>query len=42
MLAAIGIFRANGPMDLLLDTFRSLVSAMGDDLRFVDAHYQPL
>ncbi len=37
MLAAIGVFRASGAMDLLLDMFRGLVSAIGGDLRFVDA-----
>jgi len=37
MLAAIGVFRASGAMDLLLDMFRGLVSVMGGDLRFVDA-----
>jgi spore maturation protein SpmA len=37
MLAAIGVFRASGAMDLFLDMFRRLVSAIGGDLRFVDA-----
>ncbi len=37
MLAAIGVFRASGALDLLLDMFRGLVSALGFDLRFVEA-----
>jgi spore maturation protein SpmA len=35
MLVAIGIFRASGAMDLLLDGVRSVVAAVGLDDRFV-------
>jgi spore maturation protein SpmA len=37
MLVAVGVFRASGAMDLLLDATRSLVAAIGWDTRFVDA-----
>lgn len=37
MLAAIGVFRASGALDLFLDMFRGLVSAVGGDLQFVEA-----
>ncbi len=37
MLAAIGVFRASGALELFLDLFRGIVSAVGGDLRFVDA-----
>jgi spore maturation protein SpmA len=37
MLVAIGLFRASGALDVLLDGLRSLVSAGGWDARWVDA-----
>lgn len=37
MLVAIGIFRASGALDILLDAVRSLVLALNGDTRFVDA-----
>ncbi len=37
MLVAIGIFRASGALDLVLDGVRSLVVAFGADTRWVDA-----
>ena len=36
MLVAIGVFRASGALDLLLDGVRGLVGAVGLDDRFVD------
>jgi len=37
MLCAVGVLRASGALDLLLDGLRSLVSAAGGDTRFLDA-----
>ena len=37
MLVAIGVFRASGAMDLLLDGFRWFFGTFGMDTRFVDA-----
>jgi len=37
MLCAIGVFRASGALDVIVDTFRSLVLYFGGDTRFVDA-----
>lgn len=37
MLVAIGVFRASGAMDLLMDGLRYLFSFFGSDTRFVDA-----
>ena len=37
MLVAIGVFRASGALDLLLDGIRALLSVTGADLRWVDA-----
>ncbi len=37
MLVAIGVFRASGALDLLLDGLRALLAATGADLRWVDA-----
>lgn len=37
MLVAIGIFRASGALDILLDGVRNLVLALNGDTRFVDA-----
>jgi spore maturation protein SpmA len=37
MLVAIGIFRASGALDILLEAIRSLVIALNGDTRFVDA-----
>ena len=37
MLVAIGVFRASGALELLLDAVRSALSATGADLRWVDA-----
>ena len=37
MLVAIGVFRASGALELLLDALRSALSATGADLRWVDA-----
>ena len=36
MLAAIGVFKASGAMDYLLDAFRFLFAHIGVDTRFVD------
>ncbi|MEM0952765.1 MAG: nucleoside recognition domain-containing protein [Pseudomonadota bacterium] len=37
MLVAIGVFRASGALDLLLDGTRALFAPLGADLRWVDA-----
>ncbi|WDE09790.1 nucleoside recognition domain-containing protein [Thalassomonas haliotis] len=37
MLCAIGVFRASGALDLIVDVIRSLVIGLGFDSRFVDA-----
>ena len=37
MLVAIGVFRASGALDILLDAIRSLVLSLNGDTRFVDA-----
>ncbi len=37
MLVAVGMFRASGALDFLLDGIRSLVNLFGADNRFVDA-----
>ncbi|WP_281557772.1 spore maturation protein [Thalassomonas sp. RHCl1] len=37
MLCAIGVFRASGALDLIVDVIRSLVNGLGFDSRFVDA-----
>jgi spore maturation protein SpmB len=37
MLVAIGVFRASGAMDLLMELFRSFFSMFSVDTRFVDA-----
>ncbi|WOH37977.1 nucleoside recognition domain-containing protein [Thalassotalea fonticola] len=37
MLCAIGVFRASGALDLIVDSIRNLVIFMGGDTRFVDA-----
>lgn len=37
MLVAIGVFRASGALELIVDSFRQLVVAFGFDNRFVDA-----
>ncbi|MEO1765872.1 nucleoside recognition domain-containing protein [Thiobacter aerophilum] len=37
MLVAIGMLRASGALDMLLDGLRALVTALGLDARFVDA-----
>ena len=37
MLVAIGVFRASGALDIVLDGVRSLVSLLGADSRWVDA-----
>ncbi len=37
MLVAVGMFRASGALDYLLDAIRWLVTAIGADIRFVDA-----
>ena len=37
MLVGIGVFRASGCLDILLEGIRALVSALGVDTRFVDA-----
>ncbi len=36
MLVAIGVFRASGALDLVLDGIRSAVGGLGIDTRFVD------
>ncbi|MDO8271462.1 MAG: nucleoside recognition domain-containing protein [Gammaproteobacteria bacterium] len=37
MLVGIGVFRASGCLDILLEGIRALVAALGIDTRFVDA-----
>ncbi len=37
MLVAIGLFRASGALDLLLDALRAVLAPLGADLRWVDA-----
>ncbi|WP_440875852.1 nucleoside recognition domain-containing protein [Thalassotalea sp. PLHSN55] len=37
MLCAIGVFRASGALELIVDSFRLLVASLGGDTRFVDA-----
>lgn len=37
MLCAIGVFRASGALDLIVDTFRQFVAFLNGDIRFVDA-----
>lgn len=37
MLVAIGVFRASGALDVLLDGLRGVLAATGADLRWVDA-----
>ncbi|WP_199611569.1 nucleoside recognition domain-containing protein [Flocculibacter collagenilyticus] len=37
MLVAIGVLRASGTLDILIDSIRFLVAALGGDTRFVDA-----
>ena len=37
MLCAIGVFRASGALDLLVDNIRTLVAMLAMDTRFVDA-----
>jgi spore maturation protein SpmA len=37
MLVGVGVFRASGCLDILLEGIRALVSALGVDTRFVDA-----
>ena len=37
MLVAIGVFRASGALDVLLDAIRALVVGLGADARWVDA-----
>jgi spore maturation protein SpmB len=37
MLVAVGVFRASGALDLLLDGIRGLLAATGADLKWVDA-----
>ncbi len=37
MLVAIGVFRASGALDMIVDVFRIIVAALGFDTRFVDA-----
>ena len=37
MLAAIGVFRASGALDVLLDAVRVLLAGLGADLRWIDA-----
>ena len=37
MLVGIGVFRASGCLDILLEGIRALVSVLGIDTRFVDA-----
>ncbi|WNC70836.1 nucleoside recognition domain-containing protein [Thalassotalea psychrophila] len=37
MLCAIGVFRASGALDLIVDSIRNLVIYLGGDTRFVDA-----
>ena len=37
MLCAIGVFRASGALELIVDTFRTFILFLGFDTRFVDA-----
>lgn len=37
MLCAIGVFRASGALDLLIESIRSIVGYLGFDAKFVDA-----
>ncbi len=37
MLCAIGVFRASGALDVIVDIFRSLAIFLGMDTRFIDA-----
>ena len=37
MLCAIGVFRASGALELIVDTFRHFIMFLGFDTRFVDA-----
>ncbi|XPF95331.1 nucleoside recognition domain-containing protein [Colwellia sp. RE-S-Sl-9] len=37
MLCAIGVFRASGALDVIVDIFRSLAMFLGMDTRFIDA-----
>lgn len=37
MLVAIGVFRASGALDVLLDAVRGLLAGLGADLRWIDA-----
>ena len=37
MLCAIGVFRASGALELIVDTFRHFIMLLGFDTRFVDA-----
>lgn len=37
MLCAIGVFRASGALELIVDTFRRFIMFLGFDTRFVDA-----
>ena len=37
MLCAIGVFRASGALDMIVDTIRHIVIIFGGDTRFVDA-----
>ena len=37
MLCAIGVFRASGALELIVDTIRLVVASFGADTRFVDA-----
>jgi len=37
MLCAIGVFRASGALDVIVDIFRSIVIFLGFDTRFIDA-----
>ncbi|QBY05802.1 hypothetical protein E2K93_16165 [Thalassotalea sp. HSM 43] len=37
MLCAIGVFRASGALDIIVDSVRTLVAVIGGDIRFVDA-----
>jgi spore maturation protein SpmA len=37
MLVAIGVFRASGALDMIVDIFRMIAATLGFDTRFVDA-----
>mgnify|MGYP005990404543 CR=1 FL=1 len=37
MLVGIGVFRASGALDMIVDSIRTLVAIIGGDTRFVDA-----